>query len=256
MSVQDVTEKIVNFCGKNSQQILTGCAIASTLGAVGTTYAEAPEIQRKINYHKEANSPWKTVLKDLAPNVLPIALTVGSAVAFEMAACHAGTKKAVALTAAWETEKVFRENYVQAVKDKLGEKKEAEIRQEMHQKEISELKTSSPIIVSGTKQIWREEMTGCMFESDYETIRSVVNSLNYSMMSEHYMGLWELLCDLGVKAENQPKIAQEIGWNIDTTGGIDIIVDTTLIQDGPYKGQIIGTIDYYTRPEPRYQYLD
>jgi hypothetical protein len=259
MSFQDVTEKVVNFCGKNSQQILTGCAIASTVGAVGATYAEAPTIQKKIDYHKEAKSSWKTVLKDLTPNVLPIALTTGAAVAFEVAACHAGTKRAVALTAAWEISETARKNYIQTVREKLGEKKEEEIRQEMHAKEISKLDkkgNSAPVVLSGARQLWREEVTGCMFVSDYESIRAIVNDANERMLSEHYYGYWELLCDLGINEDMMPKIAQEIGWNIETTGGIEICCDTTMIPDGAYKNEIIGTLDFFNRPEPRYQYFD
>lgn len=257
MSIQDITEKVVKFCGKNSQEILTGCAIASTVAAVGATYVEAPTIQKKIEKHKEANSSWKEVTKDLAPNIIPIALATGSAVAFETAACHAGRKKAIALTAAWELSETTRKNYIQAVKNKLGEKKEEEIRQEVHAKEVSNLPNrNSTLIVSGAKQIWREEMTGCMFMSDYETIRAAVNSANERMISEHYYGLWELLCDLGVNEDMMPKIAQEIGWSIDGTGGIEICCDTTMIPEGPYKGEIIGTLDYFNRPEPRYQYFD
>lgn len=259
MGFQDVTEKIVNFCGKNSQQIFTGCAIASTVAAVGVTYVEAPEIRNKIEFCKQEEVEWKECIKTLAPNVIPIALTAGSAVAFEMAACHAGTKKAVALTAAWELSETARRNYIATVKEKLGEKKEEEIRQEMHAKELSKLDKrgdSAPIVLSGSRQLWREEMTGCMFTSDYETIRSVVNSLNERMLSEHYIGLWELLCELGVHEDMMPKIAQEIGWNIETTGGIDICVDTTMVPDGAYKNEIIGTLDFYKRPEPRFQYFD
>lgn len=259
MSVQDITEKVVNFCGKNSQQILTGCAIASTMGAVAATYVEAPTIQQKINYHKEANSPWKETIQDLAPNILPIVLTTGSAVAFEAAACHAGTKKAVALTAAWEIAETSRKNLVQAVKDKFGEKKEEELRQEMHAKEVAKLTStgaSQPIVLSGARQLWRDEVTGTMFVSDYESIRAAVNNLNEQMMSEHYIGYWEFLCELGVHEDMMPKVAQDIGWNIETTGGIEICVDTTMIPDGPYKNEIIGTLDFYNRPEPRYQYFD
>lgn len=259
MSIQDITEKVVNFCGKNSQQILTGCAVASTLGAVGATYVEAPTLQEKIKFHKEENSKWQYALRDMAPNLLPIVLCTGSAVAFECAACHAGTKRAVALTAAWEISETARKNYIQAVKEKLGEKKEEEIRQEVHNKEISKLDKRAdnvPMVLSGARQIWREEMTGTMFCSDYETIRAIVNDANERMISEHYYGLWELLADLGVNEDLCPKIAQEIGWNIETTGGIDICVDTTMITDGPYKGEIIGTLDFFNRPEPRYQYLD
>lgn len=257
MGFQDVTEKVVNFCGKNSQQILTGCAIASTIGAVGATYIEAPIIQEKIEYHKEEESSWKEVVKDLTPNLLPIVLTTGSAIAFETAACHAGTKRAVALTAAWEISETARKNYIEAVKEKLGEKKEEEIRQEIHKKELSKIeKPSTPLIVSGARQLWRDEITGCMFVSDYETIRAAVNSLNQQMLSEHYIGYWELLCELGVNEDMMPKIAQEIGWNIESTGAIEIAVDTTIIPEGPYKNEIIGTLDFFNRPEPRYQYFD
>lgn len=131
------------------------------------------------------------------------------------------------------------QEYQNKVREKLGEKKESEVREEINQDHIQ--KGNSQIIVAGGESLFYDNLSGRYFTSNIETIRSVVNEFNRDLLTEMYKTLNEFYAELRL----EPVDVGSMGWHIDT-GLLDIQYSSKLTPDG--KACIVLT--YRNGPRP------
>ena len=223
-----------------------GCAVISSIKetpkAVRLIEAKKKELSLSEEEKLPATELFKAVWKCYVP--MGIAFTAG-------AMCILGShrismRRNAALAAAYQlSETAFRE-YKTKVIETIGENREKTVRDEVAKAKIKENPpVPSQIIVTGRgKTRCYDGQTGRYFESDIETIRQIINKLNYRLQTEHYISMNELFYELALPNTD---LGDLIGWNLDD-GLIDIQFSSMLADDG------IPTLVLNYNVAPRYEY--
>ena len=131
------------------------------------------------------------------------------------------------------------------------EKKEQAVREKVAQKKVDEKPAStSEVIVTGNGSVlFLEPVSQRYFTSDIETIRKIINDLNYRLTTgmEEYISLSSFYDEIGL---SHTAISDDIGWNINRDGQIVIDMPATKTD----KGEPCLMLDYHV--EPRYDYTN
>lgn len=239
---------------KNAPAIAIGVGVACFGCAVISAYKEGPkvekliEIKRKdLNLEEEEKLPVKETIKATWMCYLPSVISFGAGVACILGAHQIDSRRNAALAAAYQlSESAFRE-YKNKVIETIGEKQEKVIKSEVVKDKIKENPPAqASIIVTGKgKTRCYDPQIDRYFESDIETIRKIVNQLNYRMLTEHYISLNEFYYELGLR---QTDTGDRLGWNIDD-GLIEVEFTSVLPDDG------IPTLAIGYMVAPKYDYI-
>jgi hypothetical protein len=253
MDVSKLLKQAEKFTTDNSPAILTGIGIA---GVVGTAYltgkatVRAVDIidrERSIQFRTTGIQPWSRkevvllVWKFYIPPVTVGALTIASI----YGANHVGTRRATAMAAAYSiSEKAFSE-YKEKVVDKLGEKQEQVVRDELAQERVERNPSddATVIITDGGEVLCYEQFTGRYFKSSMETIKQAVNEINYNILHQGYASLTDFYHEVGIPRTG---LSDELGWNTDQL--LEIDYSTVLSTDG----RPCVAIDFNTQPYRRF----
>lgn len=158
------------------------------------------------------------------PPVAVGSLTIASIIA----ANRIGSKQAAALAAAYGiSERAFSE-YREKIVEKLGERREQSVRDEITQERISRNPQTSELIVMGSGDVLCfDDYTGRYFSSSMEKIRRAENRINYEVYHHMYASLTHLydLLDLRPTA-----FSNDLGWNMDHL--LEISYGHALTEDG------------------------
>lgn len=207
----------------NSPVILTGMAVAGSLGSVVLAAKAGMRAQRELDDLLEeieagrADEDLLTFqgkLKTTWKFYIPAGLMTGATVACVIGANSVNTRRNAAIMSAYSlTDKAFQE-YKEKVAEKIGEKKEQEVRDDISKDrlEANPPKENSVVVVGDGKQLCYDGMTGRYFQSDMQTIRKAVNDINQQCINEVYASQNDFyrLLDLDPVA-----IGEEVGWRSD-----------------------------------------
>lgn len=150
---------------------------------------------------------------------VPAAATGAVTIACIICANHVSTRRTAALASAYSiTQEAFQE-YKTKVVEKLGEKKEQGIRDEIAQSKVDKTPPSSVVVIGQGEQLCLDGHSGRYFLSTLEEIKKAANDTNYQILSFDYASLTEFWDRLGL-----PKTAEsdEVGWNVDCKLEIEI----------------------------------
>lgn len=251
-SLAELAKQAQKFTIDNSPLVLTAIGAAGVITTAVLSVRSGLEAQKILEQHesalrakRSAGNPiptldrkeavrltWKVFLPPVASTVLTCGAIIG--------ANQIGTRRAAALAAAYTiSEKAFDE-YREAVIEKIGDKKERAVRDDMaqHRMNNSPIGDREIVIVSG-KSICFDGMSGRYFESSMEDIKFAINKINNQINNENYASLTDLYHELGLSATQG---SDEVGWNIDKL--LDIHITTTLTE----KGEPALSLDYRVKP--------
>ena len=205
----------------NSTGILTAMSITGTLSTVYLASTASFKAARTIDLNESIGgtaSDRKQRVKERTKLVwklyIPTALTTASTVTCIVAATKIQNRKAAALTAAYTiSEKAFNE-YAEKVTEKLGEKKEQALRDEIAQDKVNRNPPQAKeLIVAGSGNVLCCELyTGRYFYSDMETLRRAANDINARVLSEMYAVLSDFYCLVGL---GYTSTSDDMGWDTD-----------------------------------------
>lgn len=217
-------------------------SIKETPKAVRLIEAKKKELSLKEDEKLPAVELFKAVWKCYVP--MGISFTAGAMCI--LGAHRIDVRRNAALAAAYQLSESALREYKSKVIETIGEKREKSIRDEVAKEKIKENPpVPSQIIVTGRgKTRCYDGQTGRYFESDIESIRQIVNKLNYRLQSEHYISMNELFYELALPNTD---LGDLIGWNLDD-GLIDIQFSSMLADDG------IPTLVLNYNVAPRYEY--
>jgi hypothetical protein len=227
-------EKLV---GDNSPLILTGIGAAGVLTTAYLTGKAVLKADRILERHKSSLDPenWRIVENRLDKGekfqliwkeFIPPAASAGLTITAIILANRIGTRRAAAVAAAFTTsERVFQE-YREEVVQKLGKKKEQEVRDTIAQRHVDQTPNNAQVIVSGTNVLCFDKYTGRYFESDMESIKHAQNKINHKINGSVYASLNDFYTEIGL-----PRTAHgdEIGWSNHL---LEIVFSTTMSDDG------------------------
>ena len=193
---------------------------------------DALDIREKIDL------TWKLYI----PPVMTGVVTVGCIIA----ANRVGTRRAAALAAAYTLSEKAIVEYKEKVVEKLGEKKEQDIRDDLARDRIRKNPDREVIIIDGNEVRCFEAYTGRYFTSSVEALKKAQNIVNHQVNNSYYASLTDFYDAIGLP---RTAMSDEIGWNSDKL--LELSFSAVLPEDGrPYV-----SFDYEVVPIRNYHRL-
>ena len=248
--LRETLARLEKLLTDNSPTILTAIGVA---GSVTTAYLtgratfKAAEVIRKQEYYGEVlDLPVKEKIQLVWKLYLP---AMGSAVLTVTAIIFAnriGTRRAAAMAAAYSLSERALTEYRDKVVEKLGEKKEQEVRDELAQDRVTKNPVGSrEVIIAGGSVLCFEVLTGRYFTSDIETLRRAQNDVNQRILHEGYASLNDFYELIGLPFTS---ISEELGWTSDANGMLSLEISAVLSDDN----RPCLSVDYKTNPGRNY----
>lgn len=210
---------------KNSPVVLAAIGVVGTISTAvfaargGYRAAETLQETEKFAPYKygeresqEPNAIEK--FKMTAHFYIPAAISATATVACIVLATRVGLRRTAAITAAYSlSEKAFAE-YREKVVEKMGEKKEHELREEIFRDRLA---TTPPpeetiMMVGGGKVLCYESFTGRYFLCDMETLRRAQNTVNHMAQRDGHATIFDFQYEVGLAATD---ISSVLGWTSD-----------------------------------------
>lgn len=243
MDIQAIASSSKEFVKRNSPAILTGAGVAGVVGTSVLSFRAGYSVGSKEALDGVAEDPkqrFKEHYKDLILPTSSAALTIAAI----LGANSTSTKRNAALVSAYSVlDTGFRE-YKSKIVEKLGEKKEAEVVDEIAKERLaSNPGPDATIIVGSGKILCYDSYSGRYFESDHESIRAAQNDINAQCLNNVYASQNDFYSILGLS-----RIAQgdDVGWN--SGHRMDISISTTMTADNKPALAIM----YPKMPTPNY----
>lgn len=229
MNIGAIVSRARKAAADNTPTILTAIGVTGTITTVilasrasfkaAEILADYEEANEKFHNNEilspeeyEATFEFRPRLEKTWKLYIPAATTGIITLACIVTANHVNTRRAAALASAYSiSQEAFRE-YKDKVFEKIGEKKESVIRDEIAQDRVNK-NPPGLVILDGNDVLCLDTHSGRYFNCDMESIRKAVNDINWQIQNENYASLtdfWELL-GLSRTADSD-----EIGWNTDT----------------------------------------
>lgn len=159
---------------------------------------------------------------------IPAALAGTATIAAVIGANQIGTRRTAALAAAYSlSERAFVE-YKSKVIEKIGEKKEVQVRDEIAQDRVNAnpLGNREVIIAGSGEVLCMELMTGRYFKSSMEELKHAENRINYHLNNNGYASLGDFHDYIGLA---RTSMSDEVGWTSEKL--MELQISTTLSED-------------------------
>ena len=249
--VPDIGKAVLAFTSKNSPAILSGFAVAGTIGSVIFAVKATPKAMRAIEAEQMAREEEMRKSADqseyiaeklangeiMIPEVtkwemvklswkyyIPTALSAAGTVVCIIGAQKINDNRLSALATALSLSETARKDLEDKVAEKFGEGKLERLKSEIAAEEINRIPDSSFRNVTETGHgnvifidYWSKEV----FRSSVEYIRTVQNNLNTRMLggNEFFIPLNEMYYELGLE---QRGCGENFGWGMETTGPVNL----------------------------------
>lgn len=242
---------VSNMAKRNAPTLLTvvgvGGFISTVLMAIKATPKAMDEMD-KVEKRLPADTPKSKKIFEKSKAVLPIYLPTivmgGSSIACVIGANNISTSRLAAATTAYElSEKAFNE-YKTAVIEKIGEKKENEVRDEIAKKHVAEnIYDEDEVLqpITGT-QLFMDSLSGQYFRSTKDDIYRALLDFQRWLMLEDFATLNEWYNQIPAEGLKQIKIGDRLGFN--STQGIDIYWSVQMASNG----EPVTVMEYRTPP--------
>lgn len=236
MTLHEILKRTEKLAIDNSPTILASVSVAGTLATAflfGKATLRADQIvrdeQERLDMHEkshplERKEILKLVWKEYIPAVGCCALTIGSIVM----ANRIGNRRAAAMAMAFTLSERRFLDYSSRVVEKIGDKKEREIRDEVAQDRVDRHPVNSnEVIITGDGEVlFFDDLTARYFLSTMETVKKAVNDTNYRVMHDGYASLTDFYNRVGL---DRCGISDDIGWNADKM--LEVTFSTCLSKD-------------------------
>lgn len=257
MTFADLVNQGKKFVSDNAPTIL---ATVGAFGVVGTAYltgkatfeaAKLIENQNKflakpglppMDAKAKAKLCWRLYIPAAGVGALTIAAIVSSN--------KISSNRAAGVAAAYSlSTKAFKE-YKEHVKEKFGENKEREVRDELAQKKVNENPPSQAFMMMGTpgKVPCLDAWTKRYFWTSMETVKKAQNDIDYKALHEGYPSLTDFYHAIGL----EPTAASDtVGWT--SSNRPEVMFSATLAE--PFEGQgtiPVMVISHMNEPQPNY----
>lgn len=264
MNIRPYLKAAEKFTTDNSPLILTAIGAAGVLTTAILAAKGGHEAQKRIDAELERRK-WEASKTDEATQVYianggapltpkEMAVLTWSAyapacgaAAFTVAAIVASnrvsTKRAAAMAAAYSLSVEAFDEYRDKVKEKLGERKETVVRDEIAKERIGNnppTNDNTIIVTHDGDQLFQDSWSGRYFKSNHEAVRRAVNELNHVVNSEGTATLTDFYGFLGLAKTRE---SDEIGWAADKL--LDVYFSPVLHDDGKTA---VMAIEYYVTP--------
>ena len=207
-------------------------------------HRELGESDEEISKKKVIFEESKVVLKTYAPAII----SGGVSCACILGSYHISSKRTAALATAYELANSSLIEYQRKVVEKLGEKKEAEIRHEMHEEEVQKSvvpdQYRNELAYTDGLTVFKD-FCGRYFRSNMEIVRKAEKTITERLMTEMEVPLNDFYWELGLAPT---EVGDYLHFSVDH--GIDVVTDPIRNTDG----NTITYLDFLSRPEAKHYY--
>lgn len=251
MAFADIARRVGKLAIDHSPTLLTSIGVAgvvSTAFLAGKASFEASDIIRLkegvAGTHGDPREALKERIKLTWKLYIPAATTGVAAIVCIIGANKVGARRAAGLAAATTIiEKSFDE-YKTKVIEKLGERKENAIHDEIAQDRVDMTYLDDVKIYGlGEGELCYDQFSDRYFRGSVEGIRKAENDLNYALLHDNYASLDEFYQLIGLPS---PTYAHNIGWNSDRM--LEIRISTVLA----HGNKPCLTMSFKNEPGPDY----
>lgn len=232
---KDLVTGVQDSLKKHSPEILTGLGIAGMITTTVLAVKATPKAIALIEAEKERSESEKLktgeVIKVTWKCYIPSAVTCATSIACLIGASSVHAKRNAVLATAYKLSETALTEYREKVIETVGEKKEQLIRDGMAKSRIEKkpAKQSEIIITETGSTLCFDSSTSRYFKSDMEKIKRAVNEVNARMLRDSYASLNDFYDEVGIQGVKQ---GDELGWNIDKDGLIELYFSSVLDANG------------------------
>ena len=258
MKLCDISKKLKkstkNFgrvVNKHSPEILIGCGLVGFATTCVLVAKAAPIARDRLDeLHKELGEKNEEIgkarvifeeFKTVTPVYIPAVLSGTLSCACILGSYRISSKRTAALALSYELAQSNLIDYQNKVREKLGEKKEAEIRHEVNEEKVKR----EPVPEEYRNELaYTDGMTvfkdryGRFFRSNMEIVRKAEKAISDRLNTEMYISLNEFYYELGIGSTDG---GADLYFTVEK--GIDVVTDPIKNTDG-------NTITYITWLNP------
>ena len=233
MNVKTMTKTVEKFVRKNGPSILIGMGVTASVSAVVMAVKATPkalDICKTLERETDGTPTRVEYVKATWKCYAPAVATEALAIACVLSAHSMNLSRNAALATAYTLSESARKEYREKVLEKIGEKKETEIRDEIAQDRVNKTPfEETTVIRTGRGDTWfLDGMSGRYFQSDLEYIRKKVNDLNFQLLNENWIMLNEFYDAIDL---DHIKAGDKLCWD-SQEGKIDIHYSSTIMPNG------------------------
>jgi hypothetical protein len=187
--------RVEKLVADNSPTLLTALGVTGTIStavlAVRATFQAADliynerdrqdlmELGHPLDRKEEFQLVWKVYIPPVASGVVTIVCII--------MANRIGHRRAAAVAAAFTVSQEAFEKYREKVVEKIGDKQERAVRDDVAQDQVRKDPPSREVIITGNGTVLcRDAFSGRYFESNVETISKAINDLNQQILGIGY----------------------------------------------------------------------
>lgn len=224
-------KSIQGIAMKHSPEILTGIGIVGMISSTVLAVRSTPKAlilienrKREIRLESVNDTANKTVKSDDLSAFeiirttwkcyIPSVITGACSIACLIGANSVNARRNAALAAAYTLSETAFSDYKAKVIEKIGDKKEKSVRDDIAQDKLNESPiVAKEIVVTGKGETrFYDALIGRRFDSDIEFIRRAVNNLNERLLFDMYVSLNEFYDEIGLD-EIHP-LGDDLGWTV------------------------------------------
>lgn len=216
-----LTKQAKKAVAANSPAILTAIGVTGTITVAyltGKASFRAAEILAKETAQREVDGDPEMDNWDKADLIwrefIPAAGIAAMTVSAIIGANHISTKRVAAFASAYSVAEKGFTQYKDKVLEKIGPKKEEEVRDEVAKQQLRDRPFSeSPIIRTGMgEHLCFDAHSGRPFYGDIEKVRAAVNDINFQVIGQDWASLTEYWSLIGL---DSTKGSDDLGWTTD-----------------------------------------
>lgn len=265
MNKQDVVKffkDVRTTVSKHSPEILTAVGIAGMITTTVLAVKATPKALKliddaeweKAEKNEDSLKPLTAIetVKVAWKPYIPAAVTGVASIACLVGANSIHSRRNVAIATAYKLSETAFAEYKEKMIETIGEKKEKVVREQIAQDKVDKNPVSKhEVVFTGNGEVeFLEPVSMRYFMSDIETIRRIINDINYRMTSgmEEYISLSEFYDEIGL---SHTAFSDDVGWNIGRDGQIRI--DLPPAKDE--HGRPCLVLDYLVEPRRDFMHL-
>lgn len=236
MNIQTFGRSFLFSCKKHAPEILTGIGIAGVFTSFGMVVYATPKALKKVEEaktEKEEEYPEEEftridVIKAAWTCYIPAGITCLAAVTCIISASAVNAKRNAALATAYTLSETALKEYQSKVTEKIGEKKEREIRDEIVADKVKKKKPDKTRRIQAGKgnTLCFDMYTGREFYSSMEELKQGEIEANFQLIHENRISLNEYYYAIGLDGV---KGGRDVGWEMTSTNqGIEVQYSSVL----------------------------
>lgn len=252
MKLSNFAKKLWRGAIDNGPTILTIFGIAGVVSTCIYVAKAAPKVQERLEEKEDEKNAELTPYEKFRmafPLYAPAVAMGGTSIACFICANSINVKRNAALAGAYSLSEHTLREYQSKVIEKIGEKEEAKIHEEIAAERYEQDKPqSSAIVITGNGEyLCYEPYSKTYFLSDIEKIRQAKNNFNEALLDEMYMSLNDWLVYY-LKLDEVPW-GDYLGWNVNGRGLMDFTFDYAADENG----RPCASIRYIVEPKDKYK---